>query len=696
MNANAYTHWRLERDGEDIVWLYFDKAGSGTNVLNRDTLDEFSECLKEIISAPTKGLVILSAKAKGFVAGADIEAFTRISDSAEALEYIEYAHTLFNRLEALPFPTVAAIHGFCMGGGTELALACKYRVASDEADTSIGLPEIKLGIHPGFGGTVRAIARAGVMRAMDLMLTGRAISARAARKLGLVEVIAPRRQLKRAARALILERPALKRAPLYARLLALGPIRPLFARLLRKQVAKQACREHYPAPYALIDLWQKHGDKPRVMLREEARSCADLLNTDTARNLIRVFFLRKRLKDFAKPGQETETPFRARHVHVIGAGVMGGDIAIWCALNGIHTTVQDPRGEAMAAVTQRAHALYKKKLKQRRLIQAAMDRLIPDPKAYGLRRADVVIEAIVEDLEAKQALFRDIEARLKPDAILATNTSSLPLQKLGEALSNPARLVGLHFFNPVAKMPLVEVVSHTATEQSMFRRALQFTNAIGRLPLPVISSPGFLVNRILMPYLVEAVILEQEGVPPREIDKAALKFGMPMGPLLLADTVGLDICLSVARILSAELGLQVPERLRTLVESGKLGVKSGSGFYSYKDGKPRYARAATNTGSTTGSAEAARIPDDLSDRLIMSMLNEAVACLREEVVADADLLDAGVVFGTGFAPFRGGPMRYINTTHTADYMAVLNKLEQRHGARFAPDAGWNRLVVQNE
>lgn len=687
MNGNTYKHWRLERDGEDIAWLYFDKADAGTNVLNRETLDEFAECLKETISAPTKGLVILSGKDKGFIAGADIESFTRLSDAGEAEELIGYAHSVFNRLEALPFPTVAAIHGFCLGGGTELALACKYRLASDEAETKLGLPEIKLGIHPGFGGTVRCIARAGVMQAMNLMLTGRTLSARAARKLGLADAIAPRRQLKRAARALILERPPLRRAPLYARLLELGPVRPLFARLLRKQVAKQARREHYPAPYALIDLWQKYADKPRVMLREEARSCAELLMTDTARNLIRVFFLRKRLKDFAKPGED-ETPFRARHVHVIGGGVMGGDIAIWCALNGMYATVQDPRSEALAAVAKRAHGLFTKKLKDPRLVQAAMDRLIPDPKAHGLRRADVVIEAIVENLEAKQGLFRDIEARLKPEAVLATNTSSLPLQQLGEALDDPSRLVGLHFFNPVAKMPLVEVVGHEGTAPAMTRRALQFANAIGRLPLPVKSSPGFLVNRILMPYLVEAVLLEQEGVPAREIDKAALTFGMPMGPILLADTVGLDICLSVARILSAELGLQVPERLRTLVESGKLGRKSGSGFYSYKDGKPQYARNTKGAG--------ARNPDDLGERLVMSMLNEAVACLREEVVADGDLLDAGVVFGTGFAPFRGGPMRHINTSHTADYLAVLNKLEQRHGARFTPDAGWNRLVVQNE
>ncbi|HEB99040.1 MAG TPA: 3-hydroxyacyl-CoA dehydrogenase, partial [Thiotrichales bacterium] len=370
-------------------------------------------------------------------------------------------------------------------------------------------------------------------------------------------------------------------------------------------------------------------------------------------------------------------------VHVVGAGVMGGDIAAWCALRGLKVTLQDQSPERIAPAMDRARKLFQKKLRDRRRVTAAMDRLVPDHRGRFVGQADLVIEAIFEDQEAKQVLFRDLEPRLKPDVLLASNTSSIPLERLAEALERPERLVGLHFFNPVARMQLVEIVRGEASSPEALQRAADFTRHIDRLPLPVASSPGFLVNRVLMPYLLEAVELVEEGVPPAAVDRAALDFGMPMGPIELADTVGLDICLHVARILGEALGLAVPARLQSLVDAGHLGRKSGQGFYRWSKGKPVKPSARREA------------PADAADRMILRLLNEAVACLREGVVEDADLLDAGMIFGTGFAPFRGGPMHYALRQGIDDMRCRLDDLTARHGSRFTPDPGWETLENQN-
>ncbi len=411
------------------------------------------------------------------------------------------------------------------------------------------------------------------------------------------------------------------------------------------------------------------------MLAQEAHSVAELVTGSTAQNLIRVFFLQEKMKGLGK-----DSDFRAAHVHVVGAGVMGGDIAAWCALRGLQVTLQDQAPERLAPALKRAHALFSKRLREPRLVRAAMDRLMPDIQGLGVAKADVIVEAIFENAEAKRELYRGLEPRMKPEAVLATNTSSIPLEELEQALARPARLVGLHFFNPVAKMQLVEIVHGRDTDSAVVAQATRFARQIDRLPLPVKSSPGFLVNRILMPYLLEAVLLESEGVPAEVIDHAAVAFGMPMGPIELADTVGLDICLSVAEILSRSLDTTVPPRLRSLVEAGRLGRKSGEGFYTYKKGKPQKARLKHD-----------EMPADLSDRLVLSMLNEAVACLREGVVENEDLLDGGIIFGTGFAPFRGGPIHYLRSEGAARLRARLEALAHAHGERFAPDEGWDSL-----
>jgi 3-hydroxyacyl-CoA dehydrogenase/enoyl-CoA hydratase/3-hydroxybutyryl-CoA epimerase len=670
-------HWRLEQDAAGILWLTLDRAESAVNSLSAEVLGELELLLGALDATRAAGLVVRSGKAGGFIAGADIGEFGALGTSAEAHALVRRGQEVFRRLEELPMPTVAMIHGFCLGGGLELALACSCRVASDDPATRLGLPEIKLGIHPGFGGTVRLTRLLGPVPAMDLMLTGRTVAARAARKLGLVDTVVPERHLSRAAVALVLDsgRQPRRRPPLVQRLLAAWPLRPLLAHTLRRQVAARAAREHYPAPYALIDLWARTGSDPEAMYQAEAASVAQLITGSTARNLVRVFQLQETLKGLGKRGVPVP-----RCVHVVGGGAMGGDIAAWCALQGLLVTVQDVDAGRLAKVVKRAEELFRKRLREPREVQGALDRLVPDPTGAGAARADVVIEAIFEDAEAKKALYRSLEPRMKMDAILATNTSSIPLEQLAVVLERPERFVGLHFFNPVARMQLVEVVTTPGNAADAVERATGFVGAIRRLPLPVKSSPGFLVNRILMPYLMEALTLVGEGVPPAEIDRAALAFGMPMGPVLLADTVGLDICLSVARILVAHFGGTVPRRLEEMVAAGHHGKKTGRGFYAWRGGKPVVPRgAAPHPGG------------ELERRLMLRMLNEAVACLREQVTRDETLLDAGVVFGTGFAPFRGGPVRHCREEGIGGLEGELRALERVHGARFAPDPGWTLL-----
>jgi len=479
------------------------------------------------------------------------------------------------------------------------------------------------------------------------------------------------------------EKPPIKKAGKLAQTANLPGARQAMARIMRSKVASRASPEHYPAPHALIDLWEKHGSDREAMLDAEAVSVSNLVISDTSRELVRVFFLQEGLKELGKGDAASGTDFR--HVHVIGAGIMGGDIAAWCAVQGMNVSIQDNSAQALGAVSGRANDLFKRRLREKHKVTAAMDRFMPDPDGNGVARADVVIEAIYENTEAKHGLFRELEPELKADAILATNTSSIPLETLSEVLEQPDRLVGLHFFNPVAKMQLVEIVSGANTSQREAARAAAFAHQISRLPVPVKSSPGFLVNRILMPYLMESLELLKEGVPAPAIDKVATDFGMPMGPVELADTVGLDICESVAGNLTEAFGGSVPEMLSEKVRNEQRGKKDGRGFYTWKSGKPEKEKVSDE-----------QIDDDIEDRLVLRFVNESVACLREGVVPSADELDAGVIFGTGFAPFHGGPINYIKKVGAAKLHSRLEQLTSAHGNRFTPDDGWADLIKAEE
>ena len=667
--------WKVERDDEQVVWATLDKPSTSTNVLSRDVLQELGVLLEPLEQSPPRALVIRSGKPGGFIAGADIKEFTGLQNAEQGFELTRAGQLVLDRLAALPCVSVAAIHGFALGGGLELALACRYRVAVDDERLALGLPEVQLGIHPGFGGTVRSVRLLGVRPAMDLMLTGRSVRAQRALRSGLVDRLVPASELDAAVRDLIRNPPAPRKAPLTERLLNLSAVRPFVRAALLKQVSAKAPREHYPAPYAIVELWARYGARGEAAFVAEARSIAALFGTQTARNLVRVFLLQDRLKALA--GKSSS----ARNVHVIGAGVMGGDIAAWCALRGFNVTLQDRAIEFVEPALQRARELFEKRLREPAQIEAARGRLRADVSADGVPAADVVIEAIFESLNAKRELYATLEPRMKPEAVLATNTSSLMLEPLAAKLARPARLVGLHFFNPVAQMPLVEVVHSAQTEASVLAAALAFTRKLDKLPLPCHSAPGFVVNRVLMPYLHEAMFAAQEGIALATIDEVAVRFGMPVGPIELADVVGLDVASHVGEIIAAELGRPAPDltRLKQLVAAKKLGRKSGEGFYVWREGK------------AVKPAAAAPAPPDLEDRLILALVNESVGCLREGVVAEADLLDAAVIFGTGFAPFRGGPIAYARWRGVAEVVARLNELAGRYGSRFQPDPGWERL-----
>ncbi|WP_028389537.1 3-hydroxyacyl-CoA dehydrogenase NAD-binding domain-containing protein [Legionella fairfieldensis] len=666
-----YKHWEMEKDEDHIIWLGINRQDASVNTINDEVLDELNSLLQEIAQiSDAKGLIIYSAKNKGFIAGADVHAFSKFDPSVGAVNFLRKGQNVFSRLEALSLPTVAMIDGFCMGGGLELALACDYRVATE--DSRLGLPEIMLGFHPGWGGTVRLPRLIGGFDALSkVILTGIPLVAIKAKRLGILDDVVPLRQLKRAAVYFIKNKPSLHKPKFMQALTNYSWVRAILAPLLRYNVAKRVRKKHYPAPFAVIDLWEKEGGIGERAYLKEADSVEQLVSQgDTATNLIRAFLLRERMKSFAK-----DSNFKAEQVHVIGAGVMGGDIAAWCALRGLHVTLQDKSYAQIAPAMGRAYKLFKKKLRQPRLIQAAMDRLVADPDGHGIGRADVIIEAVFENLDVKQAIMKQVEAQAKKTAIIATNTSSIPLDEISQIMADPTRLVSIHFFNPVAKMELVEVVSSPKTKKMITQHSCSFVNQIGRLPLPVKSSPGFLINRVLTPYLMECVQLLEEGYSAEEIDEAATSFGMVMGPVELADTVGMDVCLAVAENLTAHFGGTVPEKLRQMVKEGKLGRKSGEGFYHYKNGKPVKRKLKANKSN-----------QEIANRLILRMVNEAAACLREKVVADSDLLDGGMIFATGFAPFRGGPMNYAKHFGHDKLNELFTKLASQYGERFKADA----------
>jgi 3-hydroxyacyl-CoA dehydrogenase / enoyl-CoA hydratase / 3-hydroxybutyryl-CoA epimerase len=683
MTTAASPAWALTTDADGIAWLSFDKPGTSTNVLSRDTLVELDAHLQALAGKPPRGLVLRSAKTSGFIAGADVREFVQLKDAEQGFELVRSAQRILDRLEALACPSVAIIHGFALGGGLELALACKYRVGVKGDKFSIGLPEVMLGIHPGFGGTVRAVRRAGVTTAMEMMLTGKTLRADKALRAGFIDKLVFPADAEAAARELIVRQPRQRQPRLMDRMLSWPLLRGLARKKMLAQVRAKARPEHYPSPYAIIDLWSTHGARGDAAYEAEARSISKLMVGDTSRNLVRVFLLQERMKSLGSREKDGKAPAPVARVHVVGAGVMGGDIAAWCAQRGLNVTLQDRELKFIEPALKRAREGFEKRLRDPVKAGELMARLTADVAGDGVPGADVIIEAIFENAQAKHELFARVEPRMKSGAILASNTSSIMLEQLDDQLPDPGRLVGVHFFNPVSQLPLVEIVRGENSSEDSIQKAIAFTRKIDKLPLPCKSSPGFLVNRVLVPYLYEAMFAAAEGIPIEVIDEAALRYGMPVGPVELADVVGLDVCKHVGDIVSGALNKQKPDtaRLDALLAAKKLGRKSGEGFYVWKDGK-----------AVKNPALMAEPPTDLVDRLILALANECAAVLREGIVADADLIDAGCIFGSGFAPFRGGPLTYARARGVDDVVARLHELSTKYGPRFTPDTGWAQVA----
>lgn len=631
--------------------LVFDREGSSANVFDSATLTELSERLDELAGQPdVNGLLIRSAKPDIFIAGADLKELSNAR--GERLEsLIATGQALFNRIADLPYPTVAAIHGACVGGGYELALACDWRIASDSPSTKIGLPETQLGILPAWGGTTRLPDLLGLQEALPIILSGKLHSAALAKRKGLVDETVPKEHLKSHALTYISKG---KRHHTH------NPIthNQAVAALTRVQAQKELQKTthgHYPGAEAALEVAVASIGRTRSQSQQAERDAiVRLAGLPQTANLIRLFFLQER----AKKHRHTDSqPREVRRAAVIGAGLMGSGIAYWLSTRGIQTVLQDISAEALAKGMESISRLYTDAVKHHVLpkTQAArgLDRIHPAGGKIPLHNCDLIIEAAVEELSIKKRIFADLASRCRPDTILATNTSALPIHELAAAISHPERLVGLHFFNPVHRMQLVEVVRTASTSAETLATAVAFVRKIGKLPVVVRDSPGFLVNRILMPYLVAAAAMFEQGGDPEDIDQAMLDFGMPMGPLRLLDEVGLDVAMHVARTLAAAFPerMELPNVVGKLLAAGHTGRKGGSGFYVYDNAAP--AVNAEAIGFRTGSESA---PDDAQEILSSLMTEEARLCLAEGIAESAEDIDLAMVMGTGYPPFRGGPL----------------------------------------
>ena len=655
--------------------LTFDRPESPVNIFDLDTLKELDAQLADLGAAPA--LILASAKKSVFVAGADIHLFQKMS-AEELTHFVELGQNVFNRLAALKIPTVAAIHGAAVGGGYEVALACDWRVASPDSVTKIGLPETKLGIIPAWGGSTRLPRLIGVPGALDLILGGKTVTAKHALKLGMIDEVAPRESLIRVAAQLAARgkhpRSVAHSAPVNAAVSA------VVAHKVRADVQRRT-RDNYPAVEKALDVILHGSSDEAASLARERAAVAELVNLESTRNLIRVFFLQEHARKSSAP-----VGARIERAAVIGAGVMGAGIAQWLSTRGLRVILRDVEPARVAAGMAGMAKLFADGVRARALTEhearTAMDRITPVATEVSLRGADIVIEAAVEKMAVKKTIFQRLDELTRDDAILATNTSALSITELAAATRHPGRVVGIHFFNPVHKMQLVEVVVGDSTAPEVTQRAVQFVQRIGKLPVVVRDRPGFLVNRILVPYLSEAGELFAAGADPAAIDDAMLDFGMPMGPLRLADEVGIDIAADVATTLAGAFPdrMRVPAILGKMIGGGMLGKKSGTGFYRYGSREPEVnpAALALRPSGTT--------PPNLGERLALLMVNEAAACLGESVAASAADVDLAMVMGTGWAPFRGGPLRHADSLGVKHVFGTLSKLTEIAGPHYAPCA----------
>lgn len=693
--------FRVEPRPDGLAHLVMDDPSRKVNVLGVQAFDDLEAALAELeSSAGLKGVVLRSGKEGSFIAGADLDAIATIADPAEVEALVKRAHAAFSRLAALPVPTVAAIEGPCLGGGLEIALACDSRVAAEERAT-IGLPETLLGIFPAFGGTTRLPRVVGLSAACDLILTGRTLDAKRAEKLGLVAKAAPAAWLVEAAErrvAQLAARPAGSRRDAYRPkgfvpwlLDTTPPGRALVFRQARAGVMAKTSG-HYPAPLAALDvLRQGIGGTVEASLALEAAAIGPLVTGAVCKNLVRIFRMSEDAKRASVVPDAALRPAPIARLALAGAGVMGGGIAELASRFGIEVRLRDVRPESLQKGLQTVRAVLDERGRRRRTPgrekDGQMARILPTLELSGFAQADAAIEAVVEDLDVKRRVFAELEVRMRPDALLATNTSSLSVDALAEGLQHPGRFVGFHFFNPVHKMPLVEVVRGARTSDAALVTAVGLARRLGKTPVVVKDSPGFVVNRILMPYLREAMHLFEEGFAVADVDASMRAFGMPMGPFEVVDEVGLDVAHKVAGVLSAAFPtrMQPAPLLEKLVAAGRLGRKSGTGFYRHVGRK----RTPDPMVSALLGQAASRRPgslEQLSERMALAMVNEGARCLEEGVVADAGAVDTAMIFGAGFPPFRGGVLRWADATGLPHVVERLRALRAEKGERFEPCA----------
>jgi 3-hydroxyacyl-CoA dehydrogenase / enoyl-CoA hydratase / 3-hydroxybutyryl-CoA epimerase len=689
----------LEIDGDGVAWLVFDRPDSRVNILTSGVMQRLDALLAEIEHAAAAGaarvVIVRSGKDGSFIAGANIDEIAHVTDPIEGATLARGGQQIFNRLERLPIPTLAAFDGTCLGGGTELILACAYRIASDRAETKIGLPEVQLGIIPAFGGTTRLPRLIGLPAAMDIILAGKSVDARKAQRIGLIDERVPAAALYARAAALAEERATIRRGRRRRRSLAERALEgnPLGRRVLFRQARKQVLRQtngHYPAPLeALQAMRRSHGRPLERALDIEAEAVGRLIGGEVSRNLIHVYHLMEAAKKAAPGGADAR---RVERAAVLGAGVMGGGIAQLLAYNDIAVRMKDVRSDGLAQGLAHAKSLFDGAVQRRRLqrrdAQRKLELIAPTLDYTGFAHADVVIEAVVERLDVKQQVLREVEQRVTRGCVLATNTSSLSVTRLQEALDRPADFCGMHFFNPVHRMPLVEVIRGDRTGDDATATIFALARRLGKTPIIVRDAPGFLVNRVLAPYMNEAGWLLGDGVGVEEIDREMTTFGMPMGPLRLLDEVGLDVAHHAGQVMFEAFGerLRPAPALIALESSELLGRKGGRGFYVY-DGEKKIGvndELGRALGEAAPAVRRSLEPDEVRDRLVLAMINEAARALADGVVDRPGMIDLGMIMGTGFPPFRGGLLRYADARGLDDVVARLESFEARLGPRFEP------------